>query len=193
MTTLGIAEILDQANRAEPKEAKINVLRDNICQPLLDILLAAYDDRVKWLLPAGLVPYKPGPETGAEGRLKTETKKLYYYIEGGGSAIDQLKRETMFIQLLESLDPADARLVSGLKDKRLPYRTLTRDLINEAFPNFLEYEGREEIVVPLNVPETAGAEQAVKENKLAKRVRGRPRLPKAAKKKAQKSNRGRDG
>jgi hypothetical protein len=43
----------------------------------------------------------------------------------------------MFIQILESIDPEDAKLLLAVKDKRIPYNGITQKLVKEAFPNLL--------------------------------------------------------
>jgi hypothetical protein len=40
----------------------------------------------------------------------------------------------LFIEFLESLDPDDAELIIGMKDKKLPFRGLTKKTVCEAFP-----------------------------------------------------------
>jgi hypothetical protein len=44
-----------------------------------------------------------------------------------------LKRETMFIEFLESMDPDDAKLIVSLKDKKSPYKGITKNLIKKTF------------------------------------------------------------
>jgi len=170
---LGIAEVLDAADKQPTKEGKIKTLRENISRPLLDVLIGAYDDRVEWLLPEGPVPYKFGPQIGAEQMLLSQTRSLYLYTKGGGApeGLTQMQRETSFVQLLESLDPRDAALLIAMKDKKLPYPTLTRNLIDEAFPNLLYFQRS----APLddNVDQTVLEEN--KEQGVVKRGRGRPR------------------
>jgi hypothetical protein len=45
-----------------------------------------------------------------------------------------LRREALFIEFLESIDPEDADLINTIKDKKLPYPKLTRELILKTFP-----------------------------------------------------------
>ncbi len=185
-----ISEILKMAHMAETKEAKIAVLRDNVSKALTTILISAYDDRVEWLLPPGLVPFKVMPEdSDQEGRLYQESKKLYMFLKDGGSDITQLRREMLFIQLLESLDKRDAFLMIAVKDKKLPYSTLTRELIDEAFPNMLYIEGRPvqeptpDKPAPVEEPPVGEVKQVKKKGRprknpsvnTPKRPRGRPR------------------
>jgi hypothetical protein len=46
----------------------------------------------------------------------------------------------MFIEFLESLAPADAEMICAIKEKKLPWKGITVDIINEAFPNFIPVE-----------------------------------------------------
>lgn len=176
---LGIFEILAAADKEPVRDDKIKVLRENVCQPLIDVLIGAYDDRVKWLLPPGNVPFKPAASSGAESMLHSQTRTFYLYVEGGGNDdLTQLRREVLFIQLLESIDPRDAVLMSHVKDKTLPYPTLTRELIDEAFPKMLYIEGRpaDEVTKALEESMPPEVAKALEESTPPKkRGRGRPR------------------
>jgi hypothetical protein len=46
-----------------------------------------------------------------------------------------MRREQLFIQLLEALDPDDAELIIAMKDKSSPYKNLTKKLVMETFPD----------------------------------------------------------
>ena len=46
-----------------------------------------------------------------------------------------LRRETMFIEMLESVDFNDAKLLLSLKEKKMPFKSITKKLVMEAFPN----------------------------------------------------------
>ncbi len=173
---LGIFEILAAADKEPARDDKIKILRDNVCQPLIDVLIGAYDDRVKWMLPPGNVPFKPAASSGAEGMLHSQTRTFYLYVEGGGNDnLTQLRREVLFIQMLESIDPRDAVLMSHVKDKRLPYPSLTRELIDEAFPKMLYIEGKTDVEEPTTIVENIATESSTEEAAPIKRGRGRPR------------------
>ncbi len=172
-----ISEILNMAHQAETKEAKITILRENVSQALTTILLGAFDDRVEWLLPHGLVPFKVMPDgSDQEGRLYQESKKLYMFIKDGGAEVAQIKREMLFIQLLETLDRKDAFLMVAVKDKKLPYSTITRDLVDEAFPKMLHIEGRPIYQEPTQDDPAPIEEPPVEAKKVVakKKRRGRP-------------------
>jgi hypothetical protein len=102
-----------------------------------------YDERVKWLLPEGVPPYKPIAEgIEAEGRLVAELKRMYIFIEGDTDTqrnLKQARREQLFIEMLESVDPGDAKVLLGMKDGKLPFRGMTKKLVAEAFPNLAKH------------------------------------------------------
>ena len=60
------------------------------------------------------------------------------FIEGDTDTQRNLKphrRETLFIAMLESIDPRDAKVLVGMKERKQPFNGLTRKLVAEAFPN----------------------------------------------------------
>lgn len=134
---LSISEILNKVSEIPSKKEKIEYLQKNQSRQLLDILRYAYDDRIKFLLPEGAVPYKPCPFPGQEASLYQESRRLYLFVEGGNPNLKQMKRELLFIQLLEMLDPNDAKLIVAVKDKKLPYKGVNKKLIEEAFPGLV--------------------------------------------------------
>lgn len=137
MRRLGISEILQRAS-ATPEEAlRVAWLQQNDSPTLRTVLRGALDPTVKWLLPEGNPPYKPCDLVDQQHRLFTETRKLYLFVEGGSPNLKQIRREALFIELLESLDPDDAKLMLAVKDKHLPYPGVTTDIINKAFPGLI--------------------------------------------------------
>jgi hypothetical protein len=137
MKKLGVAEILEKASEIKEDHDKVRWLRANDSQALRMILVGAFDPSIKWLLPDGEPPYKPNDLVDQQHRLYTESRKLYLFIEGGNPDLKQLRREVLFIQLLECLDPADAKLLLAVKDKRMPYSGVTKDTVNLAFPGLI--------------------------------------------------------
>ena len=142
----GIAEILSTISKIKDVNERQNALATcaNI-QPLMQVLHATFHPEVKFLLPDGAPGFKKLEKSvDAQGTLYREAKKLYLFIDGLSPQVHQLKRETIFVQLLESLDPDDADLVLGMKDKKMIYPGITYDLVARTFPGFLpEQEGQE--------------------------------------------------
>ena len=70
--------------------------------------------------------------------LRKEWTKLYNFVKGGNSSLKSLRRETMFIQILEGLHPLDAEILCLVKDKKLydKYK-ITKENVSEAYPNII--------------------------------------------------------
>jgi hypothetical protein len=136
-TRIGVAEFLENVSKLKKKEDKIAALQSNDSYILRTILQGAFDPRIKWALPEGTPPYKVNDLVDQENVLIKDVRKLVYFVEGGSPNIKQLKRETLFIEFLESLAPADAKMILSMKDKKLPWKGITPQLVNEAFPGFL--------------------------------------------------------
>jgi hypothetical protein len=134
---LGIAEVLKLASEQKTKEEKINVFRKNDSSALRTVLKYALDPAIKWALPPGAPPYKPTSYLDQQAMLYSEARRLYLFVEGGNPALTPLKRETLFIGLLESIDPEDAKLLLSAKDKKLPVKGITAAIVNEAFPGLI--------------------------------------------------------
>jgi len=134
---LSIARILKNASEIKSVPERVEYLKQNDSVPLRNILQCVYDPNIKFLLPKGKAPYKPSEFDRLEGRLVAETKKLYLFIEGGNPNLKQIKREQIFIDLLESIDPEDAELMVHVKDKKLPYKNLGKSVIDKAFPGLI--------------------------------------------------------
>lgn len=137
---LGISEILKNTSELKTKQEKIDYLRQNDSVVLRTIIVSALEPGVKWALPEGAVPYKENQLVDQESTLFAECRKMYLFLEGGHPTITQRKRESIFVQMLETLSPDDAKLIIAAKDKKLPYKGITVALINEAFPNLISVD-----------------------------------------------------
>ena len=70
--------------------------------------------------------------------LRKEWTKLYNFVKGGNDQLNSLRRETMFIQILEGLHPLDAEILCLVKDKKLydKYK-ITKENVSEAYPDIV--------------------------------------------------------
>ena len=132
-------DVFVEVEEAKTKKEKLAVLRKHSCGSLKDVLGYTFDPNVKWLLPEGVPPYTPLPKgADQQARLLSELRKLYLFVEGPSETQQNLKparREKLFIEMLEVIDPNDAKVLLGMKEGKLPYKGLTRKLVAEAFPN----------------------------------------------------------
>jgi hypothetical protein len=132
-----VSEILDAVTKARSKAKKIEILQEYDSPALRSILIWNFDDTAKSMLPEGEVPYNPNeaPKGTDHNRLTSEYKNLYHFVKGGNDSLAPLRRESMFIQLLERLHAEEAEVICLTKDKKLSDKyALTKDVVAEAFP-----------------------------------------------------------
>ena len=70
-------------------------------------------------------------------QLNYEVKKLDYYVDPSPHNLPMLRREAMFVQLLERLTPKDAKLLIDMKDKKISYKGLSYKLVRDTWPDLL--------------------------------------------------------
>ena len=109
---LSIAEVLEDVAKAKTREEKRNVLKKNESWSLKALLQQNYHPDASWLIPPGAPPYNEN-QTSADTSLMYEAKKLDYYTSGQKN-IPMLKREAMFVTLLERLSPDEAEILITL-------------------------------------------------------------------------------
>tara|TARA_R110000868_G_scaffold9000_3_gene45573 strand:- start:5707 stop:6177 length:471 start_codon:yes stop_codon:yes gene_type:complete len=137
----GLGEIIMEASKASSKADKVKILRehDYTNNSLRGILQLAYDNNIKWALPEGRPPFKKLDKTmDTQGSLYKELRRMYLFIEGGHPTLQDVRREVLFINMLEELDPDDAELLIMCKERSI--KGLPKDVVQEAFPNFLSDE-----------------------------------------------------
>jgi len=132
-------EILEWCSKGKNKKDRIARLQKNSGSELKQILGYTFDPNVKWLLPEGPPPYKPVSNAAdVQGQFKAELRRLYLFIDGNTETQRNLKpirREQLFIELLEAIDAKDATLLVAMSEKKLPFKNLTREVVAQAFPN----------------------------------------------------------
>ena len=132
-----VHEIFTRINNAKDKPAKIAILRQFDNNAMRQLLKAAFDPKIKFDLPEGNPPYikNEAPAGTEHTSLASEARKLYHFIVGGNNTINKLKKETMFIQMLEGLHEQDAEVLMAIKNKNLnnTYKGLTANLVKETF------------------------------------------------------------
>ena len=114
-----LSEVLKKVHNAKTKDKKVSILKEYDCEPLRMVIKSSFDPNIKWVMPEGNVPYNPNEaEEGTEHTvLLKESRKQYRFIEGGDTTIPQIKKENMFIQMLEGLHSSEAQLIIDVKDK----------------------------------------------------------------------------
>lgn len=133
-----VHEVIAEVQKQKTKADKIKVLRDHDTAALCDYLRGSFDSTIQWNLPGGKPPFQACEPHNTPSNFQKKNVELRYFVKGGpGDKLPALKRESMFISLIESIDPSDALLVISMINKETP-KYITRNIVEEAFPNLLQ-------------------------------------------------------
>lgn len=128
MATKYITEILTEIND-DPKA--IEKYKGNAALRL--IFEHAFLPEKKFALPDGEPPFKKdaAPIGMSPANLYQEVRKLYIFCRTDLKAI---RKETLFVQLLENVHPSEAELILAIKDQKLTkkYPKITHKLVADA-------------------------------------------------------------
>ena len=134
-----ISEVFRKVSNAKTKKEKVDLLTKHNSAALRQLMIINFDESVISEIPEGEVPYTPNdaPVGTDHTRLESEYRGLFRFFKGGDPRLKSLKRETMFIQLLEGLSAEEAELLCLVKDGRLTekYKRITKAVVSEAFPS----------------------------------------------------------
>ena len=117
-----IPEILDECNK------DITLLANYKGNAALKFVFEhAFLAEKKFVLPEGDPPFKEdaAPIGMTPANFTQETKKLYVFT--AARELKSLRRETLFIQLLENIHPTEAKVLLAIKDQKLNklYKNIT--------------------------------------------------------------------
>jgi len=159
-----VFEVLDLASKQKTKPKKVEVLKNYEHDSVKSVLIWNFDESIRSLIPEGEVPYGDGDQqqifsgtlsdniareaaggesaTGQDldGRNKTSLRRewvnLYNFVEGGNPNLNGMRREIMFINLLQGLHPKEAELLVHVKDKKLvDLYDIDLNVVKTAYPD----------------------------------------------------------
>ena len=161
-----IFEILSLACKQKSTAKKVEVLQKYSHPALKTIFIWNFDETVVSILPPGDVPYAGtdeqtsfsgtlsgkitdavskmgelgssslGSQDQGRSSIRKEYNKFYNFVKGGNDGLSSLRRETMFINILQGLHPLEAEIVILTKDKKLTDKyKLTREVVSQAYPD----------------------------------------------------------
>ena len=133
-------EVLESIQEAKNKAERIKMIRHYSKQSssFNDYLRCAFDDRIQFLLPKGAPPYTPSAEGAQPSSWAKQNTKLAYLITGGrGEDMLPVKRESIFIGILEAVHPSDAVVLTDMTSKKCPHPAIKKALIEEAVPGLV--------------------------------------------------------
>lgn len=136
---ISITEIISKASELKTVKEKVQWLQQNDNPALRIVLKYTYDNTIKFLIPDTPPPWKKNEyEDEAKSLLYTEARRLKIFIEGGGyDNLNQIKREQLFISLLEDVDNDDAETLCRMISKK-PFKGVSKKTIQEAFPDLIQ-------------------------------------------------------
>ena len=158
-------EVLDAASKQRTKAKKIEVLQKYAHDSIMALLIWNFDESVISILPEGEVPYgntrednsmtgtlsdkindavgkmgemgsnSLGSQDQGKASIRKEYTKFYNFLKGGNDSLSNLRRETMFINILEGLHPLEAEILILVKDKKLTDKyKITKEIAAAAYP-----------------------------------------------------------
>jgi hypothetical protein len=81
-------------------------------------------------------------DTQQRTTIRKEFKNFYHFIKGGNDSLNNIRRESMFINVLEGLHPLEAEIICLVKDKQLETKyKITKEIVSEAYPD-IQWGGR---------------------------------------------------
>jgi hypothetical protein len=167
-----VYEILNVVSKERTKARKVEALRKFNDAATKVVLIWNFDESVVSLLPPGDVPYAGtdeqnsfsgtlsekvndavskmnelgsnslGSQDQGKSSIRKEFKRFYNFVKGGNDGLSSLRRETMFINVLQGLHPLEAEILILTKDKRLGDKyNITKEIVAEAYPE-IKWGGR---------------------------------------------------
>ena len=138
MAEHNVVETLEMVDEAKTRVEKREILKSRDNYATRALLQLNFHPDVSWHIPRGSPPYTPSQDADStEGSIHFEVKKLNYFVKGGGHDLSMLKRESMFVQLLERVAAKDAKLLISVKDQNLSYKGLSYKLVRDVWPDLL--------------------------------------------------------
>ena len=140
MARLLIPEVFEKFESLTKKEDKVKFLKENNHPALQDILRINFDADVVSVLPAGAPPYEKddAPKGHSSSSLFKLHKQFKYFFKGPfANQVQPIRREGIFLNILESIHPTEADVLVAAKDRKLKVKGLTKALVDEAFPGLI--------------------------------------------------------
>src|SRR5574343_1667679 len=135
---LNLAEIVDLAERAESEDHAVAILKEYWNVRVSDLMLINFNPDYQFLLPAGQIPYTPSKFVVGEAvSLMAEMRTMKYFLSYKGNPmreVSDIKRQSLFIQILETLTASEANLLCSLKEKSIGSNSLTLNALAKVDP-----------------------------------------------------------
>jgi hypothetical protein len=159
-------EVLNLVSKQRSNAKKVELLKKYEHPSLKAIFIWNFDETIISILPQGEVPYAAtseqnsfsgtlsekitdavdkmsemgsnslGSQDQGKSSIRKEYQKFYNFVKGGNDGLSSLRRESMFINILQGLHPLEAEILILVKDKKLATKyKITKENISEAYPD----------------------------------------------------------
>jgi hypothetical protein len=167
-----IFEILNIVSKLRTNAKKVEALQKFDHPSLKTIFIWNFDESIISILPPGDVPYASvgeqnsfngtmsekienavekmqeigsnslGSQDQGFSSIRKEYDKFYNFVKGGNDGLSSLRRETMFINILQGLHPLESEILCLVKDKKLQEKyKITKEIVSQAYPD-IHWGGR---------------------------------------------------
>jgi hypothetical protein len=167
-----VFEVFNLALKQKTNSKKVEVLQKYFHPSIQTLFVWNFDESIISALPVGEVPYASvgeqnsfsgtisekindavykmqelgsnslGSQDQGRSSIRKEYQKFYNFVKGGNDSLSSLRRETMFINLLQGLHPLEAEILCLVKDKKLETKyKITKEIASQAYPN-IQWGGR---------------------------------------------------
>jgi len=163
-----VFEIFDIVSKQRSNAKKVEALQKFAHPCLKSLFIWNFDETIESALPPGDVPYAAvdemdsfkgtlsekiadavskmgemgskslGSQDQGRSSIRKEYQKFYNFVKGGNNGLSSLRRETMFINVLQGLHPLEAEIICLVKDKKLETKyKISKENVSEAFPDII--------------------------------------------------------
>jgi len=156
-------EVFDLVVKQRSNAKKVEILQEYKDPSIMTVFIWNYDDSIRSAIPEGDVPFAEARDIGVVGNdtsfsdslnkqivssemidsygsnnrttIRREHSKFFNFIVGGNDSLSSIRRETMFINIIQGLHPREAEIMCLVKDKKLQSKyNISFDVVKEAFP-----------------------------------------------------------
>lgn len=137
-----IYEVFEEICEIEDRNERIEYLKKNAFKQVKSVLQLCYNDKIQLDLPKGKPPFEPCPEGRTPAPIGHAFKPIGMCVKGNNQ-VNQLKKEKIFIGILEQIHENDAAILCAAKDGTITnlqnkkYRKITKSLVEATFPELL--------------------------------------------------------
>jgi len=167
-----VFEVFNIVQKQRSNAKKVEALKKFEHPCLKSLFIWNFDESIISVLPEGDVPYSAlneqdsfsgtlsekisdavdkmeeldtsslGSQDQGRSSIRKEYQKFYNFVKGGNDGLSSIRRETMFINILQGLHPLEAEIVCLVKDKKLDTKyKITKEVISQAYPD-IKWGGR---------------------------------------------------